>query len=110
MSWVTDVILLFSLEEDYDEEMGSLGEEAPINYINDWLEDNEYGQLFPPPFEAGNGKMLGSNIWVGAFNNLDVEEFISILKVVKWQAPENVQILVKGEESPKFTLIQLVDE
>ena len=53
----------------------------------------------------GGTKMLETPLYVGAFNHLDLEGLIEHMKEVKWEEPENVQLIVKLQEADKFEII-----
>ena len=48
-------------------------------------------------------------VYGGAFNFLDVDEFIEFVKVQAWREPQNVQLLIQGEEDEHFTIYTLSD-
>lgn len=52
--------------------------------------------------------MLETPLYVGAYNHFDLDGFISHLKMVKWDEPENVKVMVQGQHSEKFKIIELV--
>jgi len=59
----------------------------------------------------GGTKNLECVILIGAYNYLDLEEFILFLKnAVKWEAIDLVQLFVKQQEDMRFKLIDLVPE
>ena len=84
MSTVTNVIIL-----------GGVDETGPT-------------QLTDFPFIQVDGLTVGSkameaNVWIGAFNYLDIVNFIDALNKVKWDYPEEVQLLIKEQEDEKFS-------
>jgi hypothetical protein len=106
MSWVTNVILLFHIQDTYPSKPN------PIVEINNWLEDedNDYG-----PFRGNvakcdaccGGYRVGETpVYFGAFNHFPIDDFVEMIKKAKWSAPEAVQILYKGQEDDKFTMIE----
>ena len=106
MSYVTDVLLLFSLEGNLIG--GELVPEAPlIEGINSWLEEREFAGLENLSAHAGVEKAMQANVYGGAYNYFDVGGFVEFLQGVGWRAPQSVQLLVKGEEDSKFSLLGL---
>ena len=106
MSYVTDVLLIFSLEENMSE--GELLAEAPVIVgINSWLEDRDFAGLKNLSAGAGAEKAFQSNVYGGAYNFFDLSGFVEYLKGRTWRLPQSVQVLAKGEGDSKFTLINL---
>jgi hypothetical protein len=106
MSYVTDVLLLFSLEENLVE--GELLAEAPvIEGINSWLDERDFAGLENLSAHAGVEKAMQANVYGGAYNYFDVGGFVECLRGQSWRAPQSVQLLVKGEEDGKFSLLSL---
>lgn len=105
MSWVTDVILIFNIAEEYGD-MELLNSIPALDNINAWLEDNEYGKLLNISESAGGSKPMQANVYGGAFNflSLKIDEFIKLVKTQQWREPENVQLLIQDEQDSKFTL------
>lgn len=104
MSWVTDVLLVFSLEELYDEDEEDLKIILALNNINSWLKENGRGILANLDEHAGGGKAMQACVYGGAFNFLKIDEFIKVVKEQPWRARGNVQLLVKGEDEKSFTI------
>jgi hypothetical protein len=106
MSYVTNVLLLFSLEENLIE--GEFREKAPvIGGVNGWLEEHAFAGMENLSVHAGREKAMQANIYGGAYNYFDVDEFAEFLKEQSWRAPHSVQLLVKCEEDGKFSLRSL---
>jgi hypothetical protein len=108
MSWVTDVLLIFSLEELYDEEE-ELEIILALNNINSWLKEDGRGVLANLDTYAGGGKAMQACVYGGAFNFLKIDEFIKVVKEQPWRARGNVQLLLKDEEEKSFTMHTLLD-
>ncbi len=106
MSWVTDVILIFNIAEEYSNDMELLDSIPALDNINAWLEENDYGKLVDIGKFAftGGGKAMQANVYGGAFNFLKIDEFVKLVKVQQWCEPENVQLLIQDEQDSKFTL------
>jgi len=109
MSTVTNVILILSVSED---------EEDRIKEINSYF-SKEDTSSFPtskglvsaddksiPNHWYGGQKMLETNVYIGAFNGLDIEEFLEHLKSIKFEDSENVQVFYQLQAEDKFNLIE----
>lgn len=110
MSWVTDVILIFNVAEQYDDNEEFLDSVSALDNINAWLEENDYGKLIDIGEYAGGGKYMQANVYGGAFNFLKIDEFIALIKKQQWHEPENVQLLIQDEQESRFTLHTLTAE
>ena len=107
MSYVTDVLLLFSIEENLIE--GEFKEEAPVvGGVNAWLEEHEFARLANLSVHASVEKVMQANVYGGAYNYFDLDEFAEFLKRQNWRAPHSVQLLVKGEEDVNFSLLSVL--
>lgn len=93
MSVVTDIVLIY--------------DETDRRVVADlWLDDGAREQCFVDVTEAANAgaigpkrKMLQLRIAATAVNGFDgVEQLAERIAVASWEAPENVLLLVKGEE------------
>lgn len=85
MSHVTDIILAYPMVED-DDIAGTLGMLSRVDQHS-----------------RGN-KVMQSNVWIGAWNHLDIEEFERRLAALPWREPENVTLLLQDEQDECFTL------
>jgi len=114
MSFSTDVVLLFHLEETWDEDEESVARHelpeyvgsAALKAVNAWLMKREYGELVDlrkAVFPAGNRGML-CEIYGGSFDGLAPEEFRKVVFSQAWRVPEYVQLLLKHEEEDVFTM------
>jgi hypothetical protein len=108
MSWVTDVLLLFSLSELYDNEEEEIEEVSPLIHINSWLQENGLRTLDNLDRYVNTGKPMQSRVYGGAFNFLKIDQFIKVVKDQAWREPHNVQLLIKDEEDEKFTLYEMM--
>ena len=105
MSQVTNLFLSFSVGEN---------EEVMIKEVNSFLSFGKKINLVSIDFQKnakyrwyGGTKFLEANLYVGAFNNFDLEGFINHLKKIKWDEPEIVQIILKEEFDERFKIIDL---
>jgi hypothetical protein len=115
MSWVTDVLLLFSLEEVYEvNEAAETCEETEseaLTGVNAWLHEQGYGRLVNLGEHASRAgdRAMQAEVYGGAFNFLDVPAFIGCVQEQKWRSPGNVQLLLQEEQERRFTLYELVE-
>ena len=64
-----------------------------------------------PPKWYGGSKYFEGKVYVGAYNYLDVKEFLYHLKYkVNWEDPESVQLIVKEQDDDLFKVINLCDQ
>lgn len=96
MSVVTNVILCVPAGEHA----------ASMKHVNDYLgklEDRPTQlKLFPEGAEGGT-KYLEVELWIGAFNHLDVQSFIDAVSSAPWEDPEIVQLLIQEQDEDVFT-------
>jgi hypothetical protein len=58
----------------------------------------------------GGTKYLEADLYLGAFNHLDLNSLVSFIKGISWPGPTTVQLLVKGQEQTLFTSIVVVHQ
>lgn len=94
MSNITNIIFVTSVDEDIS--MQALREISSFVDM-DWqsLKDEV----------TGGTKILECEVYVGAFNYFDENKFIDELKSIKWNYPEELQVMVKREDDDQFTTI-----
>src|SRR5689334_2751580 len=99
MSWVTDVLVLCSLEECFGDTgfvPASVTPPAPIAGLNGWLRSRGLGELVCLDRHAvGGGKAFQAVVFGSAFNHLPVAEFVDAVRAQAWAAPGSVQLLTK---------------
>jgi len=105
MSVVTNLILLFSKSEDCTIIEQQLAEFKYSNNIIFQIASIENDKL--PKGWYGGSKYMEANIYLGAFNHFNTNDFINHLKSIKWENPQDVQIIVKEENEFKFKLINI---
>jgi hypothetical protein len=108
MSWVTDVLLTFNLEEIMDDDFNELESCEALDSINAWLEQREEGKMdeLSTHVKSG-GKALQCHLYGGAFNFMEVDEFIRLVLSQPWKRPDSVMLLTKDEEQDVFTVHQV---
>ena len=104
MSSVTNIILACSVLEKDDilnQEFKKLVYNGtPFNIVSvnsDQLKKAWYGGT----------KYLECNLYIGAYNYMDLEKLITDLKKIKWEDPDFVQLIVKLQDDDKFKIIDL---
>ena len=56
----------------------------------------------------GGSKGFEASIAIGAFNYLDMKGFVQHLASIDWPHPISIQIMYKGQEDLKFSIIDVV--
>ena len=103
MSVVTNIIFTFSIMENDVKRI------SEVNTFFDCKPLIGVDSNALPSGWYGGSKMLETNIYVGAFNYLDLNAFISHIKTIKWKEPENVQLIVQGDNDEKFKIIDIFE-
>ena len=105
MSWVTDVLVTFNLQERFDDDFNLQDSCESLDNINAWLKQNELGELDElSKHVSSGGKGMQCYVYGGAFNFMQVEEFIALVLSQPWKMPASVMLLTKDEEEEAFTL------
>ncbi len=103
MSWVTNLLLHIS----------SRSTNEKIAQVNDFFDrDNKLGlvSLDAPGLPKGwygGDKMLEANLYVGAFNYLNLDEFLEHIRGLAWEEGDQVQAFVKKQEQDVFHVIDV---
>lgn len=103
MSNVTNVILSFGILEN---------EADRIKEVNKakCLEGQPFLGADLPPEAYGGYKALETPLYIAALNHVSWQELIAHLKAgVSWEYPEEVQLLVKGQDDDLFFVVNLKD-
>lgn len=108
MSVVTNLILTFSKSEDtklIEEQLQTFkyGNNIPFHMVS--IDDDSL-----PKGWYGGGKFMEANIYIGAFNHFNLKSFINHLKNIKWENPQDVQLIVREEKDFKFKLLDVFPE
>lgn len=99
MSYVTNVILATCIDDG-----GSDDEHPNVDALNTWLE-KRWGKLTQVNQLANEGgKAIECDIFIGAFNYLDVEGFVAAFRAIPWEMPESAQLLMKTEQEEQFAM------
>ena len=94
MSHVTDVILIDS----------GINEKRFFRDIDTWFQVRYNSSLHRLDKEAGGNEVMQCDVYMGAFNYMDIEEFIEFFNFLKWNDHEGIQLLIKDEHDDGFTL------
>lgn len=106
MSWVTNAILCFGCEDTKFrlDEVNKLFEEDGVEgFVR--ADDPEL-----PRGWYGGQKFLECDLAIGAFNYLSIEDLIEVIRLVDWENPEAVQLIIKDQEDYKFRIIDIFPE
>lgn len=93
MSFVTNVILKTSCAEECD----------AIKKINEYLENENKGQLSQVDSFVKSKKAIECNIYIGGFNFLDIESFIKLFRSIKFNCPDEAQLFIQEQDEGLFT-------
>ncbi len=99
MSRVSNVVLQFGLCDD--------GKGAEVD---SFFPPNQGFGASPCDDEDGDGincggtKCLETNLLIGAFNFLDLQGLIAHLGSLSWERPEEVLLLVQGQEDDRLSV------
>lgn len=98
MSHVTGVILTISLleEGEYD------GDFPAIDAVNAWLGLRAHGEIKRVDFFSGGKKAMQAAVFMGAFNYLNIKEFLSAVADAPWVNRDGLAIFVKDEHDERF--------
>lgn len=112
MSRVTNLLLHTSSADKFVK-----GEATPrIQEVNRFFEQSNVKGLVAlddpslPKRWYGGSKHLEAQLYVGAFNYLNLEAFIKHLRGIQWQVPEWVQLIVKEQDDGLFRIIKPFDD
>ena len=100
MSFVTDVILCVGLSEEQGEDIF-----PAIDFVNAWLESEHYGKLNHLNGNEGGFKAWQIDVFGGAFNYLNTDQFIHCLLNAPWEEPDRVQLIIQGEEDEAMGMV-----
>lgn len=96
MSHVTDILVLASCLD----EPGETATDGAIANLNAYLRSD----LVRLDEMAGGSKAMQATVWAGAYNYLNIEEFLAKVWEQKWELAADVQVLLKDEHDDRWTL------
>lgn len=101
MSHVTDVILTVSLLEQNDVYPADVY--PAVEALNTWLSERDKGELKRVDSFAGGRKAVQAAVFMGAFNFLDIPEFVAAVAAAPWGYRDGLALFVKNEYADRFT-------
>lgn len=99
MSHVTDIILICSgIDSDWNKA-------ETIDVLNLRLKRMKPtgGELKLCSDNLLTDRVLQAEVWMGAYNYLDISVFYKCFKRIRWEKPEAVMLLIKDEHEEEFT-------
>ena len=94
MSHVTDIIVIdsgFNYQEHFKK-------------IKKWLQGRyDTCSLYHVAGRAGGNKVMQCDVLMGAFNYMNVDEFITYLNSLNWDNLYGIQLLIKDEHDERFS-------
>ena len=60
-----------------------------------------------PTVWYGGTKRFEAELYLGAFNNINLKKLISHLKGIQWKSPNCVQLIVMEQNDSKFRIIEI---
>lgn len=103
MSVVTNIILTFGGDDkEYIETQISNYIHNGRNFALTSIKDNS----LPKHWYAGS-KNMEAEVFIGAYNHLDLLSFVKHLISIEWENPEWIRLFIKEEEDFAFKTIKL---
>jgi hypothetical protein len=105
MSYVASVMIIFTVaEESWEKDNGEMVYPR-INEVNAWLAQHRFPPLLDIDQHAGGNKRMQINVWGGAFNYLDLEQFITEGVLARdWEEPKHVTVIWNDEHDEGVTV------
>jgi hypothetical protein len=103
-----NLILHCSSDEVYVEQTDGDGNKVRryklIEQINQWLnsQGRNHGDLVYMNPHAGGERLFEGAIFMGAFNYLDIDGLMRMLKSLEWEDVEQVQLFARTDEDQIF--------
>ena len=101
MSRITNVIL----------SVPTCTEEGLIDKVNAYFEEsNGFCLVDEEKLGFMTSHRIEANLYVGAFNHLDLKEFIAYLRTIEWGTEMNneAQLIVKEQDDDGFHIVDLI--
>lgn len=101
MSYVTNVLLSFSIMEDA---------EARVAEVNENLAEHSQGQKLGDIWQSdvyGGSKYMEVPLYGAAFNYVEAARFIEAVRSASWKEPEHVRVYVCDQDDDAFTETKL---
>jgi hypothetical protein len=103
MSHVTDIILVTAIEDGAEIEDGHPNADLLSKYLS---ERHTGTTLVKVDGFAGGGKAMQCDVFAAAVNYLSMGDLVAAMNEVPWQAPENVQLMLKDEHDDTFRIMR----
>jgi hypothetical protein len=71
-----------------------------ISKVNEWLSEHAGGSLNQVDDGYGGNKASQVEVYGGAFNHLDEDDFAFFVMRLPWEYPEDTVLLINPEEGP----------
>lgn len=106
MSYVTDIILITSIED------GGISEEDPnpnVDILNEFIVKEYNHQCAFKKIDgfAGGDKCIQADIFATAINYCRVQELIDRVRSIEWEDPDSVQLNIKDEHWNSFRMFTI---
>jgi hypothetical protein len=102
MSVVTDIILVTGIDDGAERE----DEHPNADRLSAYLEREHGGRgLAKVDQHAGGRKAMQCDVFMAAVNFLDKDAFLAWFHAIEWHDPEQVQLMLKGEQEERLTII-----
>jgi hypothetical protein len=101
MSHVTNIVVLASIYEELDDTQFF----PAIAFINSNIDREHKGQLIEVHKYSCGPKVMERLVFIGGFNNLDLEEFMNICHKAPWRDVDCVQVLASEQEDKTFSIV-----
>jgi hypothetical protein len=109
MSNVTNLILTISCSDDKTENIQLVNSFVYRGIQMNLVSVDHNKNMSTRTSWYGGTKFLEAGIYIGAFNHFPLAEFIDHLKKIYWEYPESVQVIYKGQDDEKFSIIDIGD-
>jgi hypothetical protein len=109
MSKVTNIILTISSSDDEIEKIQQVNSFVYRGLQMDLVSADYNKDMGTRTSWYGGTKFLEAGIYIGAFNHFPLTEFVDHLKKINWEYPESVQVIYRGQDDEKFSIIEIGD-
>ncbi len=106
MSNVTNAILSFNLSDEHNVSVDAIN----AIFVNGLRVQRGFVSVDDPSLPSawyGGSKMLETPILIAAFNHVNTDDILAHLRTLPWRYPEDVQLMVKRQESDRFEILTL---
>ena len=104
MNSITNVILITTHNDGAKKD----GNQPNIYSLNEYLMNQGYlPALAKVDCHAGGNKPMESDVWIGAFDQFDIEAFKDVFESIEWENPEYLQLMIRGPRERQFQVFEL---